>query len=318
MREIGGYIEFEEHSGKEYYNNMIALNCARNCLSYLNRIRKIKKLYIPYFLCDSVNEVCKRDGVEVEFYHIDKNLYPIFDKKLNDAEWIYIVNYYGQITNKEIKLLKNRYEQIIIDNVQAFFQQPLQGVDTIYTCRKYFGVPDGAYLSTEMKGLEEIPETFSYNRTEHLGGRFERTAGEFYKAYVENEKKFIESPISKMSKLSHNLLRGVDYEKIKRKREENFLFLHQKLNSINNLNLRIPVGPFMYPLLIDNGVELREKLQRKKIYIPMLWSDVLTVCKEADLEYNFAKNILPLPIDQRYTLDDMSYMIQVMQGEDKS
>lgn len=39
---------------------------------------------------------------------------------------------------------------IILDNTQSFFQKPISGIDTIYSCRKYFGVPDGAYLSTNI------------------------------------------------------------------------------------------------------------------------------------------------------------------------
>ena len=54
IKEIGGYLEFEKFNGKEYYSRLLAVNNARNALLYLLRVRKIKKIYIPYFLCDSV------------------------------------------------------------------------------------------------------------------------------------------------------------------------------------------------------------------------------------------------------------------------
>lgn len=61
----------------------------------------------------------------------------------------------------------------------------------------------------------------------------------------------------------------------------------------------------MYPLYIPNGLQIRKKLQKEKIYIPILWPNVLKDCNRYDLEYKMACNILPLPIDQRYTEHEM-------------
>ncbi len=46
----------------------------------------------------------------------------------------------------------------------------------------------------------------------------------------------------------------------------------------------------------------------EKIYIPVLWPDVFKICRAGDLEYDMAENILPLPVDQRYTEKDMEYI----------
>ena len=96
---------------------------------------------------------------------------------------------------------------------------------------------------------------------------------------------------------------------IKKKRTENFSYLNSKLASINKLTLKIPEGAFMYPLYIDNGFEIRKKLQDKKIFIPTLWPAVFNLCSENDLEYDMAKNILPIPVDQRYGIDEMNIII---------
>ena len=79
---------------------------------------------------------------------------------------------------------------------------------------------------------------------------------------------------------------------------------------LNKLTLSVPDGAFMYPLYIDNGEEVRKKLQAKKIFIPTLWPAVFNLCNEDDVEYDMAKNILPIPIDQRYGIEDMEYIIQ--------
>ena len=136
-------------NSQEYYADLVAVNTARNALVYLIKAKKIEKIYLPYFLCESVANVCKRENCHYEYYSIDRNFLPMFDKKLGNNEFLYIVNFYGQLQEKYIVSLKARFQNIILDNVQAFFQKPLDGIDTIYSCRKYFGVPDGAYLSTK-------------------------------------------------------------------------------------------------------------------------------------------------------------------------
>ena len=36
------------------------------------------------------------------------------------------------------------------------------------------------------------------------------------------------------------------------------------------------------------------------IYIPTLWPNVLEECPQGSLEYHYAADILPIPVDQRY------------------
>lgn len=302
MKEIGGYIELDTYTGPMLYEDGIKLNCGRNALAYIIKAKKINKINVPKFMCDSNDKVLIENGVEVIYYNIGLDFKP----QIKDYDgWLYVVNFYGQLTNEYILTLG---KNVIVDNAQAYFQRPVKGVDTIYTCRKFFGVPDGAILYTD-KLIEINLMDESYNRMNFLLGRFERTASEFYKDYVDNNHFFKDEPIKIMSKLTENLLHGLDYDVIKKKRTENFSYLNSKLASINKLTLKIPEGAFMYPLYIDNGFEIRKKLQEKKIFIPTLWPAVFNLCSENDLEYDMAKNILPIPVDQRYGIDEMNIII---------
>lgn len=71
------------------------------------------------------------------------------------------------------------------------------------------------------------------------------------------------------------------------------------------MNLKSVYGAFMYPLLVQNGTEIRKTLQKERIYIPTLWPNVLKECPADSLEYHCAADILPIPIDQRYGKEDM-------------
>lgn len=311
MKEIGGYMELEKYTLSMLHENAIKLNCGRNALAYIIRARKIKKIYIPRFLCGCIESVCKKENVEVSYYSVGMDFLPV-DIEVEDGSYLYLVNYYGQISNEIIKEYSIKYKNLIVDNAQAYFQMPVDGIDTIYTCRKFFGVSDGAILYTDAILQENIEKDMSYNRMNFVLGRFEKGASEFYKEASENNDFFDNEPIKEMSPITENLLRAVNYEEIKNKRTENFIFLHENLNCINNLNLNIPQGAFMYPLYIENGDEMRKILQQKKIYIPTLWPDVFDVCDEKSIEYHMSKNILPLPVDQRYNEKDMYYIIECL------
>lgn len=311
MKEIGGYIEFEKNHMPMLHEGAVALNCGRNALWYLCRAKHIRKLAIPKFLCSSVSNVCQKAAVEYRHYSIGLDFLPK-NLELKRDEWLYLVNYYGQVSNEAIETLKKKYGKLIVDNAQAYFQMPVYGVDTLYTCRKYFGVPDGAFLYTDVLLAEELPFDESYERMRFLLGRFERTASEFYSEYVANNHLFAEEPIKRMSKLTDNLLRGVDYEFVRNRRTDNFNALHEALKARNRLKLVIPEGTFMYPFYIEKGAELRKRLQKEKIYIPTLWPAVYDVCSEDELEYDMARNILPLPVDQRYGVDEIEYLVKIM------
>lgn len=312
MKEYGGYIEFENYHGNMLHDRAISLNCGRNALAYLCEAKKIKKLYLPYFLCSSVPNLCDKIGVEYGYYHINEKFEPIFNKALGENEWLYIVNFYGQLDNDYLTAWKRKYGRVIVDNAQSYFQMPVEGMDTLYTCRKYFGVADGAFLYTDTWLECELPKDESFERMHFLLGRFERSANEFYSEYVANNKLFATESVKRMSRLTENLLRGIDYASVAKRRQENFEFLNAEFWNINELKLKSVYGAFMYPLLIQNGAAVRKELQKGKIYIPTLWPNVLEECPPDSLEYHYVTDILPIPVDQRYGIEDMKYLVEVI------
>lgn len=309
MKEIGGYFGLEQLINNEYYKDLIPLNNGRNALLYILKAKKIRKLYIPFYLCDSVIDMLKINNYEFEYYKIDYCFMPLLNIELGKDEYLYLVNYYGQLTNEKILNLKKQFGKIIMDNTHSFFQKPILGIDTIYNCRKFFGVPDGAYLSTDVKLNEKIEMDISKDRMMHLLGRYEGLASEYYNYFQESDKSFKSEPIKYMSKLTHNILGAIDYDRVRQIRNENYAYLDSKLCNQNKLNLTVPEGAFTYSFYVENGIEIRKTLAQKKIYISTLWPNVINVTEENSVEYKYAANILPLPCDQRYKLDDMRYII---------
>lgn len=308
MMEIGGYFGLEKFRGNEYYEDLIAVNTGRNALAYLLKIRNIKKLYIPRFLCDSVSGVCAREGCPVEYYAVGPDFLPRFDSKLEEGHWLYVVNFYGQISNDQATAMKAKWDRIIFDNVHAFFQRPVPGIDTIYSCRKFFGVPDGAYVSTDSGTGILIEPDVSKDRMGHVLGRYEGTASDYYAGFKSNDRSFVELPLRAMSELTHNLLRAIDYGYARGKRNENYAILEKHLGCGNGLRLTAPDGPYAYPFYCKNGMEVKKKLAQQNIYVATLWPNVLEGGSLQEKDY--AENILPLPCDQRYGREEMERVIR--------
>ena len=107
-------------------------------------------------------------------------------------------------------------------------------------------------------------------------------------------------------------MRGINYSNVENIRTKNYLYLFERLEKINKLTLEKIEGAFVYPLLLNNGSEVRQKLIEQKIYIPVLWPDVLKEAPEDSLEYIYAQNILPLPCDQRYGEDEMEWICKAI------
>lgn len=312
MKEIGGYIELDTYTLPRLHEEAVALNCGRNALAYLIEAKKIKKICLPFFLCDSVKKVCQKYGIHQRYYHITPEFKPIISS-LEKDEWLYIVNFYGQVSNEYILELTKKYSHIILDQAQSYFTSPVEGIDTIYTCRKFLGVPDGAFLYTDSQIKREIPRDESFKRMNFILGRYERTASEFYEESYENNKFFENEPIKKMSRLTENLLHGLDYNHIKQTRTNNFRILRKRLSSINQISVSMIEGAYMYPLLIPDAVLIKKRLLEHKVYIPTLWPNVLEEVNRDWLEWNYAKNILPIPCDQRYDFNDMNYIISLIE-----
>lgn len=310
MKAIGGYFELERVGGEEYYPDLLKLNTGRNCLEYLLKAGKFRKIYLPKFSCKVLLEPIQKLNLELEYYSVDHNLDPVLTKIPGADEVLLYINYFG-IKDARVEQLNLKIENLIVDNSQAFYSFKTSALGTFYSARKFFGVSDGAYLSTNLILNEELKMDFSCNRFGHLLKRFELGAESGYQDFQENSLKLSNQPILQMSELTKSLLSQINYPEAKRIREENFEYLHHQLSQENQLNILNVNGPMVYPFYAEDEV-LRKELIKNKIFVATYWPNVLQDCPADSLEYNLAKYILPIPIDQRYNQKDMERICNVL------
>ena len=312
MKEIGGYFELELQEKGEFHKKALKLNSGRNAFKYILKIQNVRKVYIPVFICDSIIEPLEELNIEYEFYNIDEKFEIIGDIVVKENEKLFYVNYYS-LKSKYVQKLANRYEtKLIVDNTQAFFELPINNIDTIYSPRKFFGVSDGGYLYTNQLIDEVFDEDLSKDYSQ-LIGRIESSASMYYDKYQQAELRLVNSPIKSMSKLTTKILNSINYEDIENTRKINFNFLHDELKQFNKFKIDLTdiKVPFVYPF-INDGIVLRDELIKNKIYVAKYWNEVLDRESANDHEKYFVNHIIPLPIDQRYDLEDMKYIVDVI------
>lgn len=312
-KEIGGYFEMELQNNKNPFEKSYHFNFARNAIAYYFKSLKISTVHIPTFLCKTIAESLVKNNISIKYYNINNILSPEIPQITNLNEGLLIVNHFGLLNNDFISSF-NINPNVLIDNSHAFFFPQSKVNDCVFSPRKYFGIVDGAYLKTKTK-ITSYSNLAIFNASPYTAPLMLRLDGETEKGFMEykiNQKAFSKIPIMKMSKLSTKIMESIDFKNIKDKRINNFRYLKKQLSTVNILNLDNITSTFCYPLLLKNGSSLREKLIFNKIFIPKYWEEVLENQMSNEYDKFLTNNIIALPIDQRYSIEEMKIITNLI------
>ena len=311
MKYIGGFFELEIPQGKgPWHAGAIALSTGRACFAAVLKHVKPKRVHMPFYMCDTVVEVARAAEVEVAFYALDHALLPSAPLHPESDELLMVMNYFGLQSAFTREAATSWGRRCQVDNTQAFFDQAESGCWTLCSARKFFGVPDGAYLYAP----EPINIPASRRTRPDISHLTNRLAGQQQLAYRQCRRyeAKVDSAIRQMSELSERLLSAFDYAHIAAQRRANYLKLHEVLGQLNKFDARLPAEavPYCYPLLLAEPVD-RAELAKHRLYVPTIWQDVIDRAgDDFPFERAFANRLLPLPIDQRYTTVDMQELLR--------
>lgn len=322
QKEYGGYLPLELNEGKDFFSNELQTrkyNSGRAAIYMALEDLSVKRCWVPNYLCEYVKIFIASMGVEVLLYNISEKFEPLnINYQRGDA--VLYTNYFGLISDKYIEYLTEQYEYVILDNTQAFFRDPLlkKGVYNVYSCRKFFGVNDGAYLISKafLQNERCLCKSHSEDSFSFLAEAFEKGTNAAYEHSLENEKRIDAEGVRKMSNLTDAIMKTINYDDIEKKRKENFDVLNSHLVGINELSWLIEnrqSASMVYPFLVRND-GLRSFLIENKIYVPQWWKYVLNMDISNDFECLLSKYLIALPIDQRYTAQDMEHISSIVLG----
>lgn len=317
--EIGSFIEMQFEKNKEFYSvdkDIARLNSGCAAIYHAVRILGVNEIFIPFYQCSTVRDFLLKKNIKVRYYNIDKNFNPLLSQAPENAA-VLIVNYYGVMSITRLQQLTDRFENVIIDNCQGFFSTPIYNNGhcmNVYSARKFVGVPDGSYVIGENaeKFTEEYEQDYSSDTSCFLLKRIEYGCdADTYQEKLKNEQRIDSSDIKKMSKLTHAILDGIDYDLIIQKRRENFEIASELFRSENKINPQHfydeTCVPMVYPLVIEDD-KVFEKLIDSNHYQGHWWSYLLQEMNENTFEYWLSRYIIPITIDQRYGEKELNFI----------
>jgi hypothetical protein len=310
---IGGFYEaLIPNDSFTYHKEAYYLTNGRACVRTIILNENMTKCYIPNYTCDAVFHPFLLENIEIEFYNINNSLEPDKLPVLEEGAFFLYINYFGIKSDMVNSLIKTYGNSLIIDNTHDFFQKR-EGTNWSFTsARKYFGVPDGAFLYSP----KEL--TLNYERFEGYSNQhnIERLKGnqDIAFSYFQEFEKSLDCEIKRISIFSEKMLSLVDIENAIQKRKDNFNYLQSHLKNLNVLDLSSEIrnAPYCFPFLPLNAIN-KSKFYENQIFIPALWIDPTKRPEIAnDFELNLAQNLLSLPIDERYDFNDLNRILEII------
>lgn len=311
---IGGFFPIFSGLSMKSYSwrpQGIFLDSGRSALSLIVQQERPKRVFVPHYVCDSVVSTLVRNNVQVKRYEIDSKLSPRQKPFPNEDELFLVVNYFGVKEAETQALSRELGSRLIIDNTHNLFASPTAGTWNFRNIRKSVGLPDGAILNSPVPiDVSHLPASRSVVGPMFLRRiRWDSLAWSRFKAA---DNRFDVGP-SKGSTFSEFFSRAIDSDRIVEARIKNFEYLDSHLGGLNLLHLSRGEGvPFSYPLLLESPVS-RAYLASLGLYVPELWPEVSLDTQAPKWERMLASNILPLPIDHRYTRVHMDQIIRVLE-----
>ena len=109
---------------------------------------------------------------------------------------------------------------------------------------------------------------------------------------------------------------SIDYQTVALRRQQNFKFIDNVLGSSNKLcfNITDNLVPMVYPYVVENGEEVRNKLIANKIYVARYWPNVESWAGKDSYEADLVRTLIPLPIDQRYSIKEITQIVDMIKS----
>lgn len=321
---IGGEFEIDLSRKGTFFEQQDTYYYAsgRAALYQILHSLKVKRVWLPDYLCISVVEAVKKAGAQPVFYELDDNLDPKIETLSPDEfDAILLLDYFGL---KELNAIEDKlstlfpYTVLIEDDVQAYFDFAKNGNPYVHyrftSLRKTFAVPDGGLVCTRHRlPVATKTNTFSQYKIQAGDMKLHRKDGgddsAYLKLFEKGEELIDENYDSQMSLESKALWAACDIEQISQKRQDNATFL---LNALSELGIKtiLPVPEnkvtLFIPVWLENRDEVRRRMFSNGIFCPVHWPlEGMNLKKGKEM----AEHELSLIVDQRYNLENMNCII---------
>ena len=290
------------------------------------------KVWLPDWLCESLIDAVRKTGIAFGFYNLGNDLrmdveqFVEENKPINENDAIILVNYFGLVdVEQTIQQLRDNkvFSVIIEDDVQALFSfcdDKPQAADYRFTSlRKSIAAPDGGLVWTK-RTMPVVSKENTFAPMKLKGALIKGVSREgdpdeaYLKCFEEGEELIEENYESVMSHESQSIFAGTNLKEVAQCRRRNAKYLIKELQAIGIeplLPLKNDCVPLFVPIAINDRDDLRRTLRQHAIFCPVHWP-LRDDMKHLETGAFMAEHELSLVIDQRYTLEDMQCMMDVI------
>lgn len=286
------------------------------------------KVLLPNYICESVRESFINSNVV--YYNIDSEFKIDWEdllKKCNDNNfdilYLYFFNGYIDVNYDFDKLKKIKREKkfiIIEDTTHSIFSNKrIIGDYCICSLRKWFPIADGGILYSKNNLNKKIFELNSWAQKKEKA-MIDKAAylrckqidkKSFFNILRESEKCLDEQDMPfNISNGSYDILKKININDIICRRKNNLNILRNLLKSYNIKVFAVDginQVPIFCPIKSRMRDELKDYLIINHIYCPTHWP-LYDELKIYEVALNNSIEELTIPIDQRYSEEDMRYI----------
>ena len=293
------------------------------CLEDISQQDHRKIAYVPIYTCETVLASFEKAGYQLKFYELDENLRSVFDESvLDEISVLSLCGYYGfcSYDHNFVRACKDRGIIIFEDITHSLLSS--DGIDPLCdyaagSFRKWMGVSCGG-VAIKRNGKFTAPLLpVDAHHLELRDQAISQSSGDlFWKGEL-----LLRQMFDSYGSDDHSafILRHADLKSICSKRRENFSAILAGLPA-HPSGFR-PVFPVLTPeavpshftLYADSRDSFQQYLEERGIHSTVYWpvGPLVDLTGHDTAKYIY-DHIVALPCDQRYTVDDMSRIAEVL------
>lgn len=296
--------------------------------------KKVKNVYMPSYCCTSMIQPFLSKGIDVQYYNVvydfNKGIVYEIDTSI-ECDIFFIMSYFG-LEEPKFDFIINEFLSrgtIIIEDITHRLlcnTNYSPNVDySVASIRKWIPIPSGGYIVKHNGLLYNKPTINSdhlvLSKIEAMKEKYLFLQGEKIckNSYIEKFKKFEENLNEvnldyNIDSFSFNIIRHVDIEKIKIRRRKNGKILYDGIQGLDYIKPLIPnpdfenCCPLFIPVMVKENKRdsLQKFLINHNVYCPVHWPNNI------GLNNKIQENELSLVCDQRYSENDMNYVLNLI------
>lgn len=341
--EIGGEFYLDPNRfNKTPYNVVTYLekehplffDSGRSALCYATQQIRHGTVLLPEYMCDSVIKAFR--GFRIRFYRLKPSLEIDLDdlnSKIDDSvSCVFLMHYFGALqtdsTLKRLKEIRRQYECVIIEDTTHSVFSEVRTIGDICVCslRKWFALPGGGVLYgpgvVKTDKFAQLPHKTDNDRAYGMICKALFIAGkldcnhEYLEIFRETEERLDkQTKVYQISDFSRFILHTVAVDAMISQRKQNLMRVKEALRQMGITPLCQINGencPLVLPVWVKKRDELRERLMERRIYCAVHWPFDGVQVSERPLARELAAHMISLPIDQRYGIAHMDYLMEVV------